>query len=61
MSHFVASTCRLSDSCHVDKVAWSFMDPVAALASIVIDQKNRKVHKVQFMNSEVGSFVDTFL
>jgi len=54
MSHFVASTCRMDDSCHVNKVAWSYQDPVAALTSIVIDQKNRKVHKVQFMNSEVS-------
>lgn len=54
MSHFVASPCKLDNNTLVNKVAWSYMDPVAAMATVVVDQKNRKVHKVQFMNSEVS-------
>ena len=55
MSHFVASPCKIDGNSLVNKVAWSYVDPIAALATVVMDEKNRKVYKVQFMNSEVSS------
>ena len=57
MSHFVASPCTIDGNSLVNKVAWSYVDPIAALATVVVDEKHRKVYKVQFMNSEVSFFV----
>ncbi len=53
MSHFVASNCKLDKDTIVHQVAWSYMDSIACLATTVVDEKNRKLNKVQFMNSEV--------
>jgi len=53
MSHFVASNCKLDRDSIVKSVAWSYVDPIAALSTVVVDEKNRKSNRVQFMNSEV--------
>ena len=57
MSHFVASNCKLDQNTIVNKVAWSYMDSIACLGTIAVDEKNRKIHRVQFMNSEVRLYL----
>ena len=57
MSHFVAASCRIDGDCIVNQVAWSHSDPIAALATITVDDRHRKIHRVLFMNSEVCTFV----
>ncbi len=53
MSHFVGAACKLPGDCVVSQLAWSYVDPIACLATTTIDEKNRRVYKVQFINSEV--------
>ena len=54
MSHFVESVCKFDTDCLVSQASWSHTDPVAALSTTTVDKAtNRKINKMQFINSEV--------
>lgn len=53
MSYFVANNCKLDGDTIINLVSWSNVDPIAALSTVTTDEKERKIHKVQFMNNEV--------
>ena len=58
MSHFVESVCKFDTECLVSQASWSHSDPVAALSTTTVDKAtNRKIYKMQFINSEVSNLL----
>ena len=53
-SHFVASTCRLQGDAFVSQLQWSKTEPIAAVAASTIDENDREIHQVLFVNNEGG-------
>ena len=51
-SLFVQSPCRFDGDTIVSKVAWSEADGIAAMISSTIDENDRELHQVLFINSE---------
>ncbi len=55
-SHFVAASCKLEGDAFVSNLQWSKMDPIAAMAASTIDDSEREIHQVLFINNE-GSLI----
>lgn len=53
MAVFVDHPCKVDLDTIVDKVCWSTSDPIAALASSRLDDKDRENFQVLFVNNEV--------
>ena len=53
MAVFVDHPCKVDLDTIVDKVSWSQCDPIAALASSRLDEKDRENFQVLFVNNEV--------
>lgn len=58
MAVFVDHPCKVDLDTIVDKVCWSSIDPIAALASSRLDDKDRENFQVLFVNNEVNSARD---
>ena len=52
-SSFIASPCRFDGDTIVSHAAWSNVDQIAALTANTVDENEREVHQVLFMNNEV--------
>jgi hypothetical protein len=52
-SLFYANPCKLEGDTIVTQLAWSNVDPVAAVAVNTVDENDREIHQVIFINSEV--------
>ena len=55
-SHFVAASCKLEGDAFVSNLHWSKVDPIAAMAVSTIDDSEREIHQVLFINNE-GSLI----
>ena len=55
-SHFVAASCKLEGDAFVSNLYWSKVDPIAAMAVSTIDESEREIHQVLFINNE-GSLI----
>ena len=52
-SLFYANPCKLDPDTIVTQLAWSNVDPIAAVACNTVDDRDRETHQIQFMNNEV--------
>lgn len=57
MSLFVAANCQVVADTAVNSVSWCRGDSLAALTAYTIDDQDREVNKVLFVNNEVEFFV----
>ena len=53
MAVFIDHPCKVDLDTIVDSVCWSTSDPIAALASSRLDDKDRENFQVLFVNAEV--------
>eukprot|EP01041_Mallomonas_annulata_P003422 gene3422-6789_t len=51
-SLFVESLCQLGKNTTVDLIAWSLLDPIAALCVTTRDESGRPNHQIAFINNE---------
>lgn len=54
MAVFVNHPCNIDLETIVDNAVWSNTDPIAALASSRLDDKNKEKFQVLFVNHEVN-------
>ena len=52
-SLFYANPCKLDSDTIVTLLAWSNIDPIAAVACNTVDDRDRETHQILFMNNEV--------
>jgi hypothetical protein len=58
-SLFYTTPCEFDDNARVTQVAWSNVEPIAALACNV-DDRQRKLGQILFVNNEVSLFTVYF-
>lgn len=56
-SLFYANPCKLDPDTIVTQLAWSNVDPIAAVACNTVDDRDRETHQIQFMNNEVRQHI----
>ena len=56
MSLFVETMCEIEGDTWCCQLAWSRSDPIAALITNTVDENDKEIHGVMFMNAE-GSLV----
>jgi hypothetical protein len=52
-SSFYANPCKLDADTIVTQLAWSNIDPIAAVACNTVDDRDRETHQILFINNEV--------
>jgi hypothetical protein len=52
-SSFYANPCKLDADTIVTQLAWSNIDPIAAIACNTVDDRDRETHQILFINNEV--------
>ena len=55
MAVFVTHPCKIDLETIVDSVVWSNVNPIAALASSRLDERNKEKFQVLFVNNEVSN------
>lgn len=58
MAVFVTHPCKIDLETIVDSVVWSNVNPIAALASSRLDERNKEKFQVLFVNNEVSNTSD---